>query len=410
MQSCAARLVVVVLGLAGLAGAVPGGGLVRDAQGQVIVRTVGGRGASGTTLITTRSVDEYAKLLGLTAEQHETVKTLHEGYRAAWKAADEERESKQEAAQEKMQDGDFEAMSKAISETMDAFAEKTTKLEAQFMEDMKTTLTAEQMDKWPAVERHRRRDTRLRAATFSGANVDLIRVVARTQSDPGTSEFSQLLSEYEMAVDRQIVENTSRLSSVPRPDDNQGFDPKHQDELMKVMGENGKALRELHRGFARRLAGLMTEEGRARFEADVAKRSFPQVYETTHVEDCLTAASGFSDLDASAKETVRQLQEQWQRESVALNKSWADAISKAEEDAGGSMALQIQQMTGGGGNTEIKAAREARRELEKRLRSRLDEVLTSAQEERLPAKKKSDAGPMGGLRINIGGGSAEDEE
>lgn len=410
MQSCAARLVVVVLGLAGLAGAVPGGGLAREAQGQVIIRTAGGRGASGTTLITTRSVDEYAKLLGLTAEQHETVKTLHEGYRAAWKAADEERESKQETAQEKMQDGDFEAMSKAIAETMDAFAEKTAKLEAQFMEDVKTTLTAEQAEKWPAVERHRRRETRLRAASFSGANVDLIRVVARTQSDPGTSEFSQLLSDYEMAIDRQIVENTSRLSSVPKPDDNQGFDPKHQDELMKVMGENGKALRNLNSEYAKRLAALMPDEARARFEADVAKRSFPQVYETTHVEDCLTAASGFSDLDASAKETVKQLHEQWQRDAAALNKAWAEAIWKAEEEAGGAIALQIRQFSGGGGNTEIKAAREARRELEKRLRSRLDEVLTSAQEERLPAKKKSDGGPMGGLRINMGGGSADDEE
>ncbi|MFN7886352.1 MAG: hypothetical protein ACK5Q4_12905, partial [Phycisphaerae bacterium] len=143
MQSCAARMVVVVLGLAGLAGAVPGGGLAREAQGQVIIRTAGGGGASGAALITTRSVDEYAKLLELTAEQHETVKTLHEGYRAAWKAADEERESKQEAAQEKMQDGDFEGMGKAISETMDAFAEKTAKIESQFMEDMKAALTPE---------------------------------------------------------------------------------------------------------------------------------------------------------------------------------------------------------------------------------------------------------------------------
>lgn len=407
MQSCAARFVVVVLGLAGLAGAMPGAGLVREAQGQVVIRAAGGRGASGTTLITTRSVDDYAKLLGLTAEQHETVKTLHEGYRAAWKAADEERESKQEAAQENMQEGTFEP--KAILQAMDAFAEKTAKLESQFMEDVKTTLTPEQMEKWPAVERHRRRETRLRAATFSGANLDLIRVVARTQSDPGTSEFSQLLSDYEMAIDRQIVENTSRLNSVPKADEKERFDPAHQDALMRAMGENGKALRELNRGFAQRLAALMTEDGRAKFEADVAKRSFPQVYETTHVEDCLTAASGFSDLDASGKETVQQLQEQWRRESVALNKSWADAISKAEEDAGGSLPLQIQQMTGGGGNGEIKAAREARRELEKRLRARLDEVLTSAQEERLPAKKRTDAGPMGGIRINTGGGNSDDE-
>ncbi len=409
MQSCAARMVVVVLGLAGLAGAVPGGGLAREAQGQVIIRTAGGGGASGAALITTRSVDEYAKLLELTAEQHETVKTLHEGYRAAWKAADEERESKQEAAQEKMQDGDFEGMGKAISETMDAFAEKTAKIESQFMEDMKAALTAEQLERWPAVERHRRRDTRLRQSSYSGAGVDLIRLVDRTGTDPKTAEFSQLLSDYEMAMDRQLIENSSRTSSVAPADKDASFDPKHQDELMKVMSENGRALRDLNRDYARRFAALMPENLRTTFENELAKRSFPQIYEPTHVEQCLTAASSFSDLDENAKATIAQLNEQWQRESAPLNKAWTQAVVEAEEEAGGSLQLQIQQWSGGGGNSEIKAARDARRELEKRLRARLDEVLTTAQEERLPAKKRAENGPMGGLRINMGGGDSDEE-
>ncbi|HLP83273.1 MAG TPA: hypothetical protein VK157_02900 [Phycisphaerales bacterium] len=410
MQSFAARSLVVVLACAGVWGLGPMG--VAEARGQIVVRAANRSGASGTTLITTRSVDEYAKLLGLTAEQHETIKTLHEGYRAAWKAADEERESKQEAAQEKMQDGDFEAMNKAIVETTDAFAEKTAKLETQFMEDIKATLTNEQAEKWPAVERHRRRDTRLRMSSYSGAGIDLIRVVDRTSTHPQTSEFSQLLSDYEMAIDRQLVENASRVSSLPKAEDDKVFDPRHQEEVMTVMGENGKALRDLNRDYGKRLAALMPAEMRTKFEAELAKRSFPQVYEATHIEDCIAAASGFSDLDASAKETIAQLKEQWERESQPLNKAWAEAITKAEEESGGSLQLQIRQWSGGGGNAEIKAARDARRELEKRLRSRLDDVLTTAQEERLPAKKKSEAGPGGGIRINIGGGggASDDEE
>jgi hypothetical protein len=384
--------------------------VVPQATGQIIVRSAGSA-RGGTSLISTRSIDEYASLLSLSPEQHETVKTLHDGYRAAWKTADEERESTSESAQEKMQDGDFEGMNKAILEAMNTFADKAVAVEKQFMDNVKAVLSPEQLDKWPAVERHRRRDTRLRTTAFSGANLDLIRIVQRTRTDPGTPEFAQVLSDYEMALDRQLIEGANRVQTVPKPAENTMFDPKHQEALMKVVGENGLALRELHRDYAARLARMMSDEQRATFEQAISRRAFPEVYDITHVEQCLSAAAAFDDVPADGKTQISQLLQQWHREAASLNRAWAQAISKAEEQAGGTMPLRMQQWNGGGMDADVKAARDARRDLEKRLRTRLDEVLTTAQEERLPARKKSDAGPMtGGLRINLGGATDETDE
>jgi hypothetical protein len=312
--------------------------------------------------------------------------------------------------QEKMSDGDFKATEKVIRETMDEFGTKSAALEKQFMEDFKAIVTAEQSERWPAVERHRRRETRLNTPSYSGAALDLIKIVQRTKTDPGVPEFATLLEQYEMAIDRQLQENSRRAESLPAEKEGDAFDPERQEKLLKLMGENGLALRNLNRDYAARLAGLMTEDARKTFELEVAKRSYSQVYSKTHIGECLEAAAGFSDLDTNQKATLEQIKQQFERELAPLNLAWSDAISKGEEEAGGAMQMQMKQWQGGGVDPAIKEARDARRELEKRTRARLDELLTPAQEDRLPAKKKSDAqGGFGNVRINVGGGEIEEE-
>jgi hypothetical protein len=112
----------------------------------------------------------------------------------------------------------------------------------------------------------------------------------------------------------------------------------------------------------------------------------------------LIAATGFSDLDESQKETVKTLKEQYMREASSLNANWAKAQEAAEEKAGGSMQLMMAQWMGASEDVkkaqeEIKAAREARKEVDDKFKKRLQDMLNGAQKDRLPTKKPTNQNP-----------------
>src|ERR1041384_6913929 len=142
------RLSALVLGVLVLIGlAVP------DARAQM------GMGMAPTQFsapINRRSLDEYAKILSLTHEQKEAVKSLYDGYVASHADTMKEMQKVFQDAQEKMQDtGDFKVYQKEMPKKMQAISAKVEKLETGFYEDTKTLLSAEQQGNWPKVERHR---------------------------------------------------------------------------------------------------------------------------------------------------------------------------------------------------------------------------------------------------------------
>ncbi len=393
-------------GVAGLA--VP----AAESQGQVRIAMASGRGGGSMTPIAKRSFEDYAKLLSLTDDQKQSAQELFDGYRSEFKTAREEYEGKLQTANENMRDnGDFQASIKEMQELGGAFGEKSQKLESAFMGDLKALLTEKQGEQWSAVERHRRRDTGLRQSFFSGAGVDLITLVARTKSDPGTAEFKELLGQYELEIDRRLQESQRKAEDATKDSDKQSaLDFEAQQETMKKLGEASKDLRDTNRDYVRRLAALMTVENRAAFEAEFSKRSFPTVFGETHVEQCLKAASEFADLDSTQKEQVESIREQFRKDAVPLNAAWSKAVDEAEEDAGGSMLMQMNAWSNGGAKEELKKARADRKELETKARKRLEEVLSPAQKGRLPAKK---SGEEGGFQIRIGGpgmGVGEEDE
>jgi hypothetical protein len=370
-----AAALAMVAGTAG--GLVAVSGFTPVAQAQPgMGRMMAAQFSNSGSAISRKSLSEYAALLGMTDDQKETATTLLEGYRDAHKAE------------------------KDMPEIGKTFAEKVDKLEKDLVSDIQAVLTPAQMEKWSSVERHRRRDMGLRWGFYSGAAVDLIRITNRSNITMENPEAKEVLGQYETELDAKLQEfgrwsEDSRQEAM-KPENM--MNPQSQMKLLEEGAKFSKDVRDINKRYVSRLRDLLDETNREKFTEEFNKRAYPRIYRDSHTEEMLVAAASFSDLDDSQKETVKTLKEQYMREASSLNANWVKAQEAAEEKAGGSMQLMMSQWMGANEDVkkaqeEIKAAREARKEVDEKFKKRLQDVLNGAQKDRLPTKKPTNQNP-----------------
>ncbi|GDX98571.1 hypothetical protein LBMAG48_09750 [Phycisphaerae bacterium] len=372
-----------------------------SAQGMRMM--TGGMDLSATRM-TTRSLEDYSKLLSLDETQKEAATALLDGYMSAHKTATEELEGKFEEMQQKaMESRDWQKMGNESSKLMVEYQDKTRKLEEDMLANLKGLLTPEQTEKWSLVERSRRREKNLRYGFFSGAAVDLVRVINRNKLNAGSEEAKQLIEQYETDMDRKLVEfekMTREQEEEMRKQAEAGqVDMMSRMNTIDKFSAPSKDLRDLNKDFVRRLGLAMSEEDRAKLENEFAKRAHPRIYRESHPQQQFAAALGFSDLDETQKTTITDLKAQYDRDVKASNTAWAKATENAEDVAGGMVSLMMAQWMPSdkegvkAAQDEVKKARDARRAVDESFKTRLEQALKLEQRNRLPARKASNDNP-----------------
>lgn len=368
-------------------------------------------GAGG--MITKSKLAKYQKLLGLDDSQAEAAKALHEGYLRDHAAASKDFHDKMSESREPGQAG-VVVFDDSMGEFFKKHGEKSARIEAQFLDDLKSLLTADQTDKWPRLERLRRRDMLIGPGPISGANVDVIAMVDGLKlADSAREKIAEPLGQYELDIDRALQDREQALS---RGDDQSGramrvYDGAAFEKRLKTEREHGLKIRDLNRRYVRQIAAALPDDLRAKFENDVQTRSFRQAYRTSPTSKELDAAAKLDDLTPDQKRRVEEIASSYRERVKAAAAAWAAAQEKAEED-GKASGMGFGPMGGGGsgGSPDLAAARKARKELDKQTDEQLAAVLKPDQQARLPERKKS-----GGVQMldGVGGGMVvmmEDEE
>lgn len=384
------------------------------AQAQGMRMMTGGMDLSATRM-TTRSLEDYARLLSLDETQKDAATALLDGYIAAHKTATEELEAKFEEMQQKaMESRDWQKMGNDASKLTVEYQDKTRKLEEDMLANLKGLLTPEQEANWPKVERYRRREVNLRYGFYSGAGVDLVRLVNRSKIDVSSEEARQIIEQYEADMDRRLVEyekmTREEEENMRKQAEAGQIDMMSRMNTVEKFAEPSKGIRDLNKDFVRRLGLTMNEEDRAKFETEFARRAHPRIFRESHEQQLFGAAMGFSDLDESQKTTIADLKAQYERELKTANANWMRATESAEDTAGGMINLMMAQWMPSSkegvkeAQEEVKKARDARREVDKSFKARLDAALKLEQRNRLPSRKPTNDNPW-----EIWG-SSDDEE
>ncbi len=341
--------------------------------------------------VTRRSVDTMAKVLNMSKEQKVAAVMLYEGYKNEYNASRDKMEAGMKSIQEKVADTqDFTLFQKEMPKLAQEFRERSEAIEKTFMNDVKSALNDDQLSKWPKIERLRRREQFMRIGMVTGAAVDLTRVLDRAKAMPeGGGDLQNVVDRYEVDMDRHLVEmqrvQREAEEKMMKGEGNM-FDMGRVQEMLKTFYEVGKDMRETNKTYARKMAMLMDETARSRFEDEVNLRAFPRVYKQGHVVKQMDAAEKLPDLGAGKKAEIATMKETYLREVAAANEKWAKAIEDRDDKGGGTFAVMMQSMQGGGGdlNKEVNAARQVRKELDAKLKDRLEGMLTDDQKAQLP--------------------------
>jgi Spy/CpxP family protein refolding chaperone len=365
-------------------------------------------GGQGQTMdpITKRSFDAFVKLLGFDADQQDTAKALYDGHTEANRALQKEMMEKMAALGERArEDGDFSVFQKdmpAITKDMTAKGEA---LEKSFFDDLKAVCTETQLAQWPAVERHHRRGKAMRFGIVSGSAVDLVSVLDRIKAAPtDAGVVKDALDAWELEIDRLLVvfEKDAKDAQNDMMEGGAMFDMNKVQTMMKKFSESAAQVRDLNRSYARRIEPALSDEDRAKFVAEVQRRSFPRIYRPSHPQQMIDAAMGFADLTADQKEQLQAVKESYGRDAAGVNERWAKATEEKETEAGGSIMVMMQGFQGMGGdpNDPVKVARDSRRELDSKTKERIESILTAEQKAKLPKKKSEGFNPMGDFMID----------
>ncbi len=388
--------------LASLAGDL---GLAPTALAQEVRIGVFNREDSGAPagMISKRSAEKYASLLSLTEDQKEALQALHDGYTTEYQAATkEQRDAMAEISRSFEESQDPSIFREKMPAIRAKNRERTQALEKSFMGDVQALLTPAQAQQWPKVERHRRRETTLRGG-LSGESVNLLDIVESLKV-PASGPIAMALDEYELDLDRALAAKERVIAETPDAGGGGAFNVEEFQERMAKAREAGLKVREVNERHARKIEALISEEQRAEFGGAVRRDTFPRVYRPSRVSRMFDAALKFDDLTSEQRESISALRGAYQRDAGPINDRWASAIEAEERDGsgGGTMVLP------GGGtmqvrlgaeddNSPVAQARKARRELDDRMREKLEATLTPAQKEKLPkGQDREDVHMMGG--------------
>ncbi|MFM9996093.1 MAG: hypothetical protein ACKVU4_09865 [Phycisphaerales bacterium] len=397
-------------GLVAAAGAVVSVAGPAAAQNVMVTSTVREDSGAPAGMISGKGVEKYGSLLGLDDDQKAAFKSLHEGYVTEYQAAAKEmRDGMQELTRAFEDTQDHSVFSEKMPAIRRTHREKTKKLEAGLLADLKALLSPAQDAGWPKVERQRRRETSLRGS-FSGESVNILQIVEGLKVQPD-APLSEALNDYELELDRALAAKEQAQPSGDSFGPGGGqFNMEEFQERMAKAREAGLKVREVNQRHARRVEPLLPEAKRWEFAAAVRRDSFPRVYRPSRTSRALEESLKFTDLDAPQREAISALKTSYDRDLAAVNDRWASAIEDDEKsDKGGGTMM----MPGGGvmqvrmgdedKNSPLAQARKARTDLDSRTRERLHSQLRPDQKEKLPKGPDRDAAGEDGAFEAVGG-------
>lgn len=386
---------------------------------QVMTFTSSGPAGGGSfrAPVTTRDVDRFASVLGLSPDQVESARAMVETavaeFNTASKAAREQMAEIEAEFQESRDPSIFRDKMPAITRKL---SEKRSEIEKQVLGDLRLTLTPEQDANWDRLERLRRREANVSGMMgISGESVDLVKVGEKVGVISGPvfagagEQVKPLFEQYERELDAAIQAKQKAMTEA-RPPAEGNFDRDAMAKAMEAVREKSVALREVNQKFARQIAGVLSEGDRSKWEQEVKKQTFPEVYRETYASRAMKAALAMDDLSSEQRSQVQSAMERFERELAPANEALAKAIAEADDSgarggmvggAGGPMMVRM-----GDEPEAVKAARAARRDIEKKAMESVNATLTESQRSKLPPRR-APRGPGAEQIDGEEGGAAE---
>jgi hypothetical protein len=336
-----------------------------------------------------RDLDVIAKALRLPDAERAALDTLYDGYVAELDVRSVEVKAFVADVSEKAEAMRDLTLIDPARKRLQEWDKETEKIQARFMDDLKSLLTREQEARWPILERELRRLKRIGSGRLPAESADVRRLTEDVLGGAAPSpKVEELLEQYAEAVDRAIV---ARDASIAGQAEFQKLE-EEDFEKAKAMWEDArrsrKALVEVNRRYARLIGEALGPELAPKLDDAFFKASFGVLFETTRTERFITAVAKLGSLDDAQKSEMDETLASYTRELNAWRRRAADAEeSLVFETPPRALAVKMGMIPEASWRGEslapkdhaVNPLRVERYELDKRFRDRATKVLSKAQ-------------------------------
>lgn len=330
-----------------------------------------------------KDLELAAETLALNADQKLIAEELLKGYLVEWEELRGRMTQVMEGARQEFRETQDPTVWQDIQKVMGSFEDEKKQMTDRFLDDLKLTLTEEQQDRWPILERQRRRTKSLEQSFLSGEGVDVVELVRGMEWSPEIMEsVTPILERYELELDRALVERNERYESgMERAMDLwQSQDWDTMETLFNEAREAGVRVRDTHRRAARQIMSVLPPDQAGAFEKAFKEESFPQVYRRSYAVRVFETTKEMSDLSEDQLSQIVELRAQLDRELGKINDAMAESIEKEEMER----SVRGMMGMGRGGPGGDREARRQKRDFEMQMVERLKGMLTPEQQARLP--------------------------
>lgn len=351
--------------------------------------------------VTERDPQLMQRVVGLDAAQVELVEALQDEAMAEFERIAEIMEGIQEDAREEAQAERDQSVWMDLFGKLREFAEYREEIREDFLENAELVLLPEQQEAWERFERrYFRQYTYQESATqygsVAGVTVDVEEVVEAADLAPEEVQSVQsVLDQYSREVDRDLralteaVERNmeARIEAFRKMRDGEGWDMELMNTGMDRMAELVDSLRETNLRYERQIANQLSPEARREFQRTFNRNAFPRIYRDEVAASRFRTALQRDDLTDEQRQTLSELQAQYEREANAIRDRLRQA---ALEENPIERMQQGMGRWGGRDENDDNDDQEALDDLNERYVGQIDATLTPEQREDLRANDPTD--------------------
>lgn len=313
-------------------------------------------------LIKAQIVSEISRAIGLDEGSTELVRALHQGYVDQFTSAATQHRDKLKALMEQMRDSggwgggasmeDMQRIGIAMQETQQEWMKRRRQVGNEFFENVKAVLSPDQLAKWPAFERDRRRDAQLHVGAFyAGEAVDVIELISDLNLEPAqVAAIQPLIDSYAIELDGLLQQ---RVRAADEARDIDFSDPAAQfsmfDKYERVLTVR-RQIRDVNRKHAQIIATSIPGPASEALTRRFREESYPQIYRPTEADAFLEGVLEMEDLSDGQRRGVESVAMIYRDQVATANRQLADLLADHEngiEDELKNGSPMILAMVGG---------------------------------------------------------------
>jgi hypothetical protein len=348
-----------------------------------------------------RDVRLFVDSLGLEDWQRPVIETLVMDYQTSFDAGVNEVKNEMQKVKERMGDGppNPDTIMKLILAPIEKWTGQKKLLREQFLDNVKSQLSEQQMERWPKFERAIRREKVLSTGDIQGESVDLLNVVRSLELTPTTLVgLDPTLEEYEIRLDEALAARSNkmesqkqRLTDAMTSGDHEGG-LQAQEAIMAARVVVRDVQDNARSTLKDAILQLTSEEKANEFEQTALEKAYPKVYRNDPILPLFDSARATEGITPEQTEALNALEIQYKVEIADMNGRLRDAYRNDEpREPRRRVELMMARQEGGevsrtlrGDSENVASARKAREELYDRYRQAIMDILNEEQKKQMP--------------------------